>query len=65
MAYLRLYPVDARRGIQQFTLLLDRRCPAILQDQAASVMRVGCSRLNPLSTFACLRDTLCAAPLPT
>ncbi len=32
MAYLRLYPVDARRGIEQLALLLDRRCLAILRD---------------------------------
>jgi hypothetical protein len=32
MAYLRLYPVVARRGIQQSALLLDRRCLAILRD---------------------------------
>ena len=47
------------KGIQQFALPLDRRCLAILRDHAASVMRAGCSRLNPLSTFASLGTLLC------
>ena len=55
---LSIVPGRFCQGIQQFTLLLDRLCLAVLGNHAASVMLAGCSRLNPLSTFASLGTLL-------
>src|SRR5215831_2223200 len=55
---LAIVPGRFCQGIQQFTLLLGRLCLAILRNHPASVMLAGCSRLNPLSTFASLGTML-------